>query len=50
MPHQAWSDGSFFPVVNASARALVEPGATLVWTVKAASWVEAMARYHIWRG
>lgn len=50
MLHQAWSDGSFFPVVNSSARALVEPGATLVWTVEAASWVEAMARYYEWRG
>jgi hypothetical protein len=48
--HQAWSDGSFFPVINRSARALVEDGATLVWTVEAASWVEAMTLYHEWRG
>jgi hypothetical protein len=48
--HQAWSDGSFFPVVNRSARTLVEDGATVVWTVEAASWVEAMSRYHEWRG
>ena len=50
MLHQAWSDGSFFPVVNRSARALVQDSATVVWTVEAASWVEAMARYHEWRG
>lgn len=50
MLHQAWSDGSFFPVVNRSARALVESGAVVVWTVEAASWAEAMARYHEWRG
>ena len=50
MLHQAWSDGSFFPVVNRSARALVEDGATVVWAVEAASWVEAAARYHVWRG
>ena len=50
MLHQAWSDGSFFPVINRSARSLVEHGATVVWAVEAASWVEAMARYHAWRG
>ena len=50
MLHQAWSDGSFFPVVNHSARALVEDGATVVWTVEAANWVEAMVSYHQWRG
>jgi hypothetical protein len=48
--HQAWSDGSFFPVVNRSARALVEDGATVVWTVEAANWDEAVARYYEWRG
>ena len=47
--HQAWSDGSFFPVVNRSARALVEGSAVVVWSVEAASWAEAMARYHEWR-
>ncbi|AGA25064.1 hypothetical protein [Singulisphaera acidiphila] len=50
MLHQAWSDGSFFPVVNQSARALVSPDAMLVWSVEASSWDEAMARYHEWRG
>lgn len=50
MLHQAWSDGSFFPVVNTSARALVEGGAVVVWSVEAASWAEAMTRYHEWRG
>ena len=50
MLHQAWSDGSFFPVVNRSARALVEDGATVLWTVEAASWVVAAARYYEWRG
>ena len=49
MLYQAWSDGSFFPVVNVSARALVEADATVVWTVEAASWVEAMTRYNAWR-
>ena len=50
MIHQAWSDGSFFPVSNHSARQLVEPGARLIWTVEAASWVEAMRRYNDFRG
>ncbi|QEL19956.1 hypothetical protein [Limnoglobus roseus] len=50
MLHQAWSDGSFFPVVNGSARAVVEAGATVVWTVQAASWVAALSRYYEWRG
>jgi hypothetical protein len=50
MRHEAWSDGSFFPVINRSAAEQVEPGATLVWTVDAASWHEAMTLYHEWRG
>ena len=50
MLHQAWSDGSFFPIVNRSARALVQDGATVIWTVDAASWVDAMVRYHEWQG
>ncbi len=50
MLHQARSDGSFFPVCNRLAAALVEPGATLAWSVEAASWAEAMTRYHEWRG
>lgn len=48
--HQAWGDGSFFPVVNHSARALVEDGATVVWEVEAACWVVAVTRSHAWRG
>lgn len=50
MLHQAWSDGSFFPVSNRSAAAQVEPGATLIWSVDAASWYEAMRLYHQWKG
>ncbi|MBL8819385.1 MAG: hypothetical protein JNL58_25360 [Planctomyces sp.] len=50
MRHEAWSDGSFFPVINRSAAEQLEPGATLVWTVDAASWHEAMTLYHEWRG
>ena len=50
MLHRAWSDGSFLPVINRSARALVEDGATIVWTIEAACWVEAMTRYYEWRG
>ena len=50
MLHQAWSDGSFFPLSNRSARAVVEQGAIVVWTVEAASWADAMAHYHNWRG
>ncbi len=50
MLHQAWSDGSFFPVSNRSATTQVEPGATLIWSVDAASWNEAMTLYHQWRG
>lgn len=49
MRHEAWSDDSFFPVINRSAAALLEPGATLVWRVDAASWHEAMTLYHDWR-
>ena len=50
MLHQAWSDGSFFPAFNRAARDLVESGATVVWSVEAASWVEAVSRYYEWRG
>lgn len=50
MRHEAWSDGSFFPVINRSAAAQVEAGAALVWTVEAASWHEAMTLYHKWKG
>ena len=50
MRHEAWSDGSFFPAINRSSAEQVEPGATLVWTVDAASWHEAMTLYHEWRG
>ncbi len=50
MLHQAWSDGSFFPVINRSAAKQLEPGATIVWSVDAASWNEAMTLYHQWRG
>ena len=50
MRHEAWSDGSFFPVINRSATDHLKPGATLVWTVDAASWHEAMTLYHKWRG
>ncbi len=46
MRHEAWSDGSFFPVINRSAAEQLEPGATLVWTVDTGSWHEAMTRYH----
>ena len=28
----------------------MEPGATVIWTVDAASWNEAMTLYHQWRG
>lgn len=50
MLHQAWSDGSFFPITNRSAVELVPEGATLMWSVEASSWVEAMTLYHKWRG
>lgn len=48
--HEAWSDGSFFPVINRSAIEQVEAESTLLWTVDAASWHEAMTRYHEWQG
>ncbi len=50
MRHEAWSDGSFFPVINRSAAALLEPDAKLIWADDAASWNEAMTLYHQWRG
>ncbi|MFO1043005.1 MAG: hypothetical protein U0941_14540 [Planctomycetaceae bacterium] len=50
MKHEAWSDGSFFPVINRSAAAQIESGATLQWSVDAASWHEAMRLYHAWKG
>ncbi len=50
MLHEAWSDGSFFPIINRSAAAMIEAGATLLWTVDAASWHEAMELYHTWQG
>ena len=50
MRHEAWSDGSFFPACNASARRLLEPGARLIWTVEATNWVEAMRLYHEFQG
>ncbi|MCA8987878.1 MAG: hypothetical protein KDA78_09575 [Planctomycetaceae bacterium] len=50
MLHQAWSDGSFFPIINRSAASQLEPEATLIWTVDAGSWLEAMTKYHEWRG
>ena len=50
MLHRAWSDGSFFPVSNRSAHALVPDDATVVWSVDAATWVEAVTRYYEWRG
>ena len=50
MRHEAWSDGSFFPIINLSARSVVEEGSTIIWCVEAASWDDAMARYHEWVG
>ncbi len=50
MRHEAWSDGSFFPVINRSAFEQVEAESALLWTVDAASWHEAMIRYHEWQG
>ncbi len=50
MRHEAWSDGSFFPVINRSAIEQVEAGSTLLWTVDADSWHEAMTHYHKWQG
>lgn len=35
---------TFFPESNADARELLEPGATLAWTVEAGSWDEARAK------
>ena len=49
MRHEAWSDGSFFPVINRTAVEQVDAGAVLVWTVDAASWHEAMTLYHVWK-
>jgi hypothetical protein len=48
--HQAWSDGSFFPIINRSAAMQLEPGAIVIWSVDAGSWNEAMTLYHKWRG
>ncbi|HND55430.1 MAG TPA: hypothetical protein PLV92_23610 [Pirellulaceae bacterium] len=50
MRHEAWSDGSFFPIINRDAAGRVEADARLVWTTEASSWTEAMTRYHEWRG
>ena len=48
--HQAWSDGSFFPIINRDAAERVPPDATLMWTIAARSWTEAMQKYHEFRG
>ncbi len=50
MQHEAWSDGSFFPIINRSARSVVEVGSTIIWSVEASSWDDAMARWHEWKG
>ena len=50
MRHEAWSDGSFFPIINLSARSLVEEGSKIIWCVEAVSWDDAMARYNEWKG
>lgn len=41
---------TFFPEDNEGARKLLEPGATLAWTVEARSWDEARARMHEFLG
>ncbi len=46
MLHQAWSDGSFFPIINRQAAGMVEAGATVIWTIDAPSWTEAMTQHH----
>lgn len=46
MRHELWSDGSFFPVCNRQAREMVEPWATLVWSVNTPDWVTACIAYH----
>ncbi|HQX53527.1 MAG TPA: hypothetical protein PLY87_29535 [Planctomycetaceae bacterium] len=46
MLHHAWSDGSFFPIINCNAAGMVEAGATLIWTIEAPSWTEAMTRHY----
>lgn len=40
----------FFPIINLSARSVVEEGSTIIWCVEAVSWDDAMARYHEWMG
>jgi hypothetical protein len=50
MRHELWSDGSFFPLCNRQALAMVEPGAVLVWTVDTPDWVTACIAYHDYQG
>jgi hypothetical protein len=51
--YELWKRGdsySFFPCDNVSARKLLEPDATLVWTVEAGSWDEAQRLKHEFLG
>ena len=51
--YELWKHGdgySFFPSDNMSARGLLEPDATLVWTVEAHSWDEAQRLKHEFLG
>ena len=50
MRHELWSDSSFFPRCNRQARAVVEAGAELVWTVDAADWDTAMRECYEYKG
>jgi len=51
--YELWKEGngySFFPSDNMSARKLLQPDATLVWTVEARSWEEAQRLKHEFLG
>jgi len=45
-----WDGYGFFPEDNAAARALLAPGAVLVWTVDATDWNEAQSKKHEFHG
>ena len=51
--YELWQESSgysFFPESSESARRLLEPGATLIWSVEAESWDEAQTKKHEFLG
>lgn len=54
MKYELWQsldgDYSFFPTDNVSAKALLEPDDTLIWSVEANSWEEACQAQYTYLG